>query len=338
MKETAVVYIGIDVSKETLDIDAGNLGVTRIGNTPAEIRKALKAIARKVPAGGRPHACFESTGQCHAALAAECQRAGMRHSVLNPHKVACFAKSVAHAKTDAVDASIIRRYAEVRRPEPAPPPSKAAAGLDALLVLREAVVKANVALRAVLATVKDAAAGKPARKAIACNGKQIAEYDRLIAEAVKADAETSAFVDALRSVKGVGELTAAKFAAWMPEVGTLGRRRVAALAGLAPHTRESGKWKGQSRIGGGRKGIRDALYMPATTARRHDPRMKKAYKALRARGKIHKVAQAAVMRMLFCRIEGVAKDYRTKRNTAQLPAPPSSLPPSPPAPPLLPVL
>jgi len=336
MKDTVVVYIGIDVSKEALDIDAGDLGAVKIGNTPAEIRKAFKAIARKAQ-GKPPHVCFESTGQYHAALAAECQKAGIAHSVLNPYKVACFAKSVAHAKTDAIDAAVIRRYAEVRRPEPAPPQNKAATAIDGLLVLRDALVKANVALRAVLGTVKDAAAGKPMRRVVACNEKQIAEYGRLIAEAAKA-AEVAGLVGALEGVKGVGTLTAAAVIAWMPEIGTLGRRRAASLAGLAPYTRESGKWKGQSRIGGGRKGIRDALYMPATSARTHDPHMRRAYERLTAKGKKHNVAQAAVMRMLICRLESVARDYRARLKAEQLQAPPSSLPPPPPAPPLPPVL
>jgi len=337
MKDAAVVYIGIDVSKETLDIDAGDLGVSRTGNTPAEVRKALKALARKAQGKGL-HACFESTGRYTDALVAECRRAGVAHSVLNPYKVACFAKSVAHAKTDAIDASLIRRYAQVRRPEPAPPPSKAAADLDGLLLLREAIVKATVALRSTLETVKRPAAARPMRRAIAYNEKRVAEYDRLIAGAVEADAEASGLVGALSAVKGVGALTAAKVVAWMPEIGTLGRRKAAALAGLAPRTRESGRWKGLSRIGGGRKGVRDALFMPATVARRHDPHMRRAYDGLMAKGKPHKVAQAAIMRMLLCRLDSVARDYRTKHKETQDSAPPSFLPPSPPAPPLPPVL
>jgi len=312
MKDTGIVYIGIDVSKDTLDIDAGDLGVMRIGNTPAEVRKAVKAITRKAQ-GRRLHACFESTGQYHAMLEGECRYMGIAHSVLNPYKVACFAKSVAHAKTDAIDAHAIRRYAEVRRPAPTPPPGKAIADLDGLVLLREALVKTNVALRATLETVRRPAAARPVRRAIACGEKQIAEYDRLIAEAVEADKEVSGLVSALSAVKGVGTLTAAKVAAWMPEIGRLGRRKAAALAGLAPHTRESGKWKGRSRIGGGRKGVRDALFMPATVARRHDPYMKRAYERLVGNGKPYKVAMTAIMRMLICHLEAVAKDYYAKR-------------------------
>ena len=311
MKDTQVVYIGIDVSKDTLDIDAGRLGAAKVANAPAEIRGELKALAKKAQ-GRALHACLESTGRLGDALVAECRRAGVACSVLNPYKVACFAKSVAHAKTDALDAAVIRRYAETRRPEPSPAPSEAAAALDALLVLREALVKAGVVLKAALDAAKAPAAAKPMRRAVACNGKRIAEYDRLIAGAVAADAETAGLVAALASVKGVGTLTAAKVAAWMPEIGTLGRRKAAALAGLAPRTRESGKWKGVARIGGGRKGVRNALFMPATVARIHDPHMRRAFEALTARGKPYKVALSAVMRMLLCRLDSVARDYRAK--------------------------
>ena len=333
MKKNEVAYIGIDVSKETLDIDAGEFGgAMKIKNAPADIRKALKAIAGKAKKAQKPpHACFESTGRYGDELAQACRATGTACSVLNPYKIACFAKSIAHAKTDALDASLIRRYAQVRKPEPAPPPNKSAAELGNLL-LRGTLVNAGVLLRAALSSVPGAAraaAGKPARAAIASNEKQIKEYDRLIAETVKADAELSELCEALRAVKGVGELTAAKLAAWLPEIGTQGRRRAAALVGLAPRTRESGKWKGLSKIGGGRKAVRDAIFMPATSARRHDPRMKAAYDKLIARGKPPKAAQAAVMRMLVCRLESVAKTHRENRarEPAPLPTPPSPLHP-----------
>ncbi|MCL1856818.1 MAG: IS110 family transposase [Kiritimatiellaeota bacterium] len=309
MKETAVVYIGIDVSKGTLDIDAGGLGATKVANAPAEIRRELKALAREAQ-GKALHACLESTGRYGDALVAECRRAGVACSVLNPSKVACFAKSVAHAKTDALDAALIRRYAETRRPEPTPAPSEAAAALGELALARDAAVKSAVALRSALDTLACASARKPMGRLVAAIEGKVAEYDRLIAEAVEADAETAGLVGALSSVKGVGTLTAAKVAAWMPEIGTLGRRKAAALAGLAPRTRESGLWKGRAFIGGGRKGVRDALFMPATVAIRFDPHMRLAHGRLMARGKPYKVALAAVMRQLVCRLDGVARDYR----------------------------
>jgi transposase len=313
MKNTDVAYIGIDVSKETLDVDAGDSGVLKIANTPVEVRKMLTTITRKAQEGRALQVCFESTGPYAGALIAECQAMGLPYSILNPYKVKHFATSVATAKTDSIDARLIRLYSEVRHPEPTPAPRKALADLDKLVLAREAVMKGTMALRNVLETLKGSCAAKPAERIIAFNMRKVAEYDRLIAEVMNTDMEVSGLADALGSVKGIGKLTAAKVIAGMPELGRLGRRKVAALAGLAPRTRESGQFKGKSRIGGGRKQVRDALFMPATVAIRHDPQMKRLHANLMAKGKPYKVALGAVMRRLLCHLESVAKDYYAQR-------------------------
>jgi transposase len=313
MRQADVAYIGIDVSKETLDFDAGDLGILQTANTPAQIRQALRGIARK--AAGRPlQACFESTGPYTRDLAAECRRAGLPLSVLPPSRVACFARSLSLAKTDRIDASLIRRYAEVRRPAPTPEPGKARLALGALLNVRGRTVRDIAERRCMAAALAGSpAAAKPQRQAIAFLKKQLAACDRLIAEAVKADAELAGLTAALAGGKGVGALTAATVAAAIPEIGTLDRRKAAALAGLAPRTRESGKWKGRARIGGGRKRVRDALFMPATVAIRHSPEMRGLHARLTAKGKPCKVALAAVMRRLLCRLDSVARDYHARR-------------------------
>ena len=309
MKETGAVYIGIDVSKGTLDIDAGDLGVLKVANTAAGVRKALAGLARKAGAGVPLHVCMEATGPYIRTLVAGCRSAGLPCSILDPHRVALFARSLSHAKTDRIDASVIRRFAQQSRPAPWRPPSGAAAKVDRFLLARDTLVESLGRLRNVLGTLRGSPAAKPLEKAAALMEKQVAGLDRLIAEAVAGDAGLAGLTAALASVTGVGALTAAKVAVWMPEVGTLGRRGAAALAGLAPHTRESGKWRGKSFTGGGRKCVRDALYMPATSARRSDPYMRRVYEGLRARGKIHKVAQTAVMRRLICSLEAAAKAY-----------------------------
>ena len=313
MKDTQVVYIGIDVSKGTLDIDTRDFGAMRIANTPVEVRKALSALARKAGPEGTPQVCFESTGPYTGALVAECQAKAIAYSILNPHKVACFARSVAHAKTDRADASAIRRYAEVKRPAPARPPGKALARLDEFILAREATVKSLVALKSVLGTITDPAVMKHTRRIVAILERKVAGFDRLIAEAVQADAEISGLVGALGGVKGVGALTAAKAAAWMPEIGTPGRRKAAALTGLAPHTRESGQWKGKAGTGGGRKHVRDALYMAALSAITHDPVQEGFYRRLRDRGAPGKVALTAVMRKLVCHLDAVARAHYARR-------------------------
>ena len=313
MKQTQVAYIGIDVSKETLDIDAGVLGAMKINNAPAEIRKALKAIARKVGADATPRFCFESTGPYGNALAAQCHAAGLRCSVLNPYKVACFAKSVANAKTDRIDAALIRRYAEARRPEPAAAPNKALAEVEKLVLTRDALVKCSVILRAVMDTLRGSAGARVMEGVIAFLERKADKYKELIEAAVEKDEEAAGLVKALRKVKGVGALTAAAVAAGMPEIGTLGRRKAAALAGLAPYVRESGMYKGMARIGGGRKRVRTALFMPATVAIQHDPMMKALHQREIAKGKPYKVALTAAMRRLLCRLESVAKEHLAKR-------------------------
>jgi transposase len=312
MNHPHVVHIGIDVSKQKLDIDAAQLGATSIPNTPAQARKALAAIARKAKPDKTLHICFESTGPYTAALAAQCQALKLPYSILHPYKVKHFAIAIAHAKTDALDARLIRRYAEVKNPAPTTPTRKALVQLDKLVLARDALVKSAVALRATLETLKASPAAKPVERAIAQLQKQTAECDVLIAQTVKADEQTAALVAVLSTVKGVGTLTAAKVIANMPELGTLGRRKAAALAGLAPHTRESGTYKGKSRIGGGRKHVRDALFMPATVAIRHNPELKRLHAGLMAKGKPYKVALTAVMRRLLCHLESRAKDYYTK--------------------------
>jgi len=312
MKDREVVYIGIDVSKETLDIDAGEYGVRKIENTSAKIRPALAAIARK--ADTPPQVCFES-GAYLARLMAECQGQGIAYSVLNPCKVSYFARSIAPAKTDALDARAIRLYAEITRPAPRPPPRPMLTPLRELVRVRGTLKKHIGALHPTLETVTDPDATQFIRSSMAFLEKKVEKCDRLIAEVVKADEEMSGLVDALSGVKGVGTLTAIQMVARMPELGTLGRRKAAALAGLAPRTRESGQWQGKSFIGGGRKEVRTALFMSATVATRHNPEMKALYERLKATGKPHKVALTAVMRRLLCHLDSVARNYHAQRKT-----------------------
>jgi transposase len=307
---TEIEYIGIDVSKETLDIDAGSLGAAKIANTPAQVRKTLAQFTRKATLPLQ--VCFESTGPYIRPLVAVCQAKSMPYSVLNSQRVSSFAKALASAKTDAIDAYLIRLYAQVRRPAPTPILRKALVELDKLVLARDAIVKCNVALTGTLETLTGSPA-KLMRRVIAANKKKIDECGRLIAKTVKSDEETAGLVSALTGVIGVGELTAVKVISGMPELGHLGRRRVSSLAGLAPHTRESGHFKGKARTGGGRKSVRDALFMAATVAIRFDPEMKRFHEGLMARGKPYMVALTAVMRKMLCHLESVAKAYYAQR-------------------------
>jgi transposase len=149
------------------------------------------------------------------------------------------------------------------------------------------------------AQIQDIAVLKRQTKArLAQVERQIAELDAEIAALIDACQATARSRDILCSMPGIGAVTAAALLTLLPEVGTLERKQVASLAGLAPITRQSGQWQGRSFIGGGRKPLRDALYMPALVAMRHNPDLKAKYDALRAVGKPAKAAIVAVMRKL----------------------------------------
>jgi len=155
--------------------------------------------------------------------------------------------------------------------------------------------------------------------------KKIKTLDRLIAEALKGDARLSGLAGALTEIAGVGVLTAAKVVALVPELGTLGRRRSAAIAGLAPFTRDSGRCKGKTFISGGRAEVRRALFMPATVAIKHNPVLKAVYQNLMKEGKAYKVAITAIMRRLFAHMEAVAAKWLRETAAAASSTPSTAL-------------
>ena len=129
--------------------------------------------------------------------------------------------------------------------------------------------------------------------------KHIVQLDEEIDALIEANKTTARHRDILRSIPGLGQVATAAILTFLPEIGTLDRRQVGSLAGVVPHTRQSGQWKGKSFISGGRKPLRDALYMPALVAMRFNPDLKIKYQALRKAGKPAKVAIVAIMRKLI---------------------------------------
>ena len=324
MKAPQIVYIGVDVSKESLSFDAATMFVGDIPNTSAKIQAVLRKLAKKAGEATTLHVCLEATGPYGELLLDECHKAGIRASVLNPAKVRLYAKAISEsAKTDPIDARVIRLFAETRKPEPAPPSSAACKNLRKLVLAREALSKTLAQLAGTLESV-DGPAAKSLRNLAAAAEKEIAALDAVIARTLKEDARLNGLSSALCEIKGIGILTSAKIIALVPEIGTLGRRRATALAGLAPFTRQSGKWKGRSFIGGGRSEVRRALFMPATSARIHDPIQKAFYEKLTAKGKPYKVALTAIMRKLFCHMDSVAARWLEEQEAADAAACPES--------------
>jgi transposase len=310
MKTPQIVYIGVDVSKDSLSFDGEGLFTGEVPNTASRIKAALKKIKREAGKDSVPHVCLEATGPYGEPLAAECHRAGIRVSVVNPAKVRHYAAAISEsAKTDPIDARVIRLFAQARAPHPTPPPSEAALQLRKLVLAREALTRGATDLCGTLDSVMGSPAEKGVKKAIAELRGQVKALNAQIQAVVKSDERLHGLFNALRTIKGVGDVTAAAILAYVPELGTLGRRRAGALAGLAPHTRDSGRFKGKTFISGGRRQVRRALFMSANVARRFNPVLKPVHERLVARGKPYKVALTAVMRRLFCHMDSVAAKW-----------------------------
>lgn len=167
-----------------------------------------------------------------------------------------------------------------------------------------------------LECARDGTCREVLRREIRSLDVRIARLDKEIGDLVASDAELKALSEGLQDIQGVGEVTARLVVALVPELGTLGRRHAASLAGLAPHPRESGLWHGLRQTGGGRKGVRTALYMAALTGMRFNPELRRIHERLsKEAGKPFKVAMVAVMRKLFVRMDAVAA--RVKREMAE---------------------
>ena len=230
------------------------------------------------------------------------------------------------AKTDQIDADVLAAYGAALQPPPTRPPTAAEHGLQEHVRCRQRLLELLINLRLQAASLTVKALQRVAQAAIRTLEKQLKAVEGLIAALQKADADFDAKVTKLTAVVGVGRQTAWSVLAEMPELGRLGRRQAASLAGLAPHPRESGTWKGKRSIGGGRPAVRKGLYMAALAALRKNPILKAVYQRLREAGKPPKLAITAVMRKLLLLLNSILKNPDFKLQTPDLTQPvPKSL-------------
>lgn len=305
--------IGVDISKDHLDACRWPGGeTTRVINDPAGHRRLIRWIG-----GDVARVAFEATGAYHAAFERALHRADVPYSKLNPARVRRFAEAIGtQAKTDRVDARLIARMGAMLEPAPQAPRPAILAELHELQLARTALVRertaaTNRAGRLTLALLKRQHAAR-----LRQIERALTEIDTAIATLVASDPGLARKAEVLRSIPGVSTITAAAILAEMPELGTLEAASAASLTGLAPFTRESGKWKGQAKIGGGRADLRRALYLPALSAARHNPDLKAVYDRLRAKGKPAKVALVALMRKLVILANALVRDDRTWQSRA----------------------
>lgn len=289
-------FIGIDVSKATLDIaslpDGESWTVPNDEPGLAELAPRLLALAPVL-------VVMEATGGFEMLTAITLAKAGLPVAVVNPRQVRDFAKAMGQlAKTDALDAGMLADFAQRVRPVPRPLPDEAAQLLDSLLTRRRQIVEMLTAEKNRLGFARG-----PVQRDISQHmrwlEKRLTDVDGDRQDAVAASPLYQAKSDLLRSVPGVGPVTALTLLATLPELGHLSRHQIAALVGVAPLNRDSGTMRGKRMVWGGRAPVRAALYMAALVGLKHNPVLRVFYERLRAAGKPFKVAATACMRKLL---------------------------------------
>ena len=305
-------YIGIDVSEQTLEVAARPSGRRwQAANSAAGVERLVAELAALEPA----RVVLEATGRLEAAPAAALAAAALPVAVVNPRQVRDFARASGRlAKTDAVDAAVLAHYGEALRPPLRALRDAETQALQALVARRRQLVGIRVAegnrLRRLLQP-SAAAAGAALRPGLEAHldwlDRQLAELEATLRETLRASPLWRTQDELLRSVPGVGRQTAQTLLAELPELGRLDRRAAAALVGVAPFNRDSGRRRGARAIWGGRARVRCALYMAALSASRCNPPIRAFYERLRAAGKPKKLALTACMRKLLVILNAILR-------------------------------
>lgn len=288
--------IGIDISKATLDIHRlSDAKTMSFGNCPT----GFKSLARFCAKTSVKRVVYEATGAYHNEL----ERALGTHLPLvkvNPLQARRFAQAQGvRAKTDAVDAKILAEMGNAFALEPDEPAPKMQHDLKELRAFRSGLIKDRTSIMNRMKTQTLSITCRQSKTRLAQVDKQIAEISAEVDRLINANNTLAHSMKILRSIPGIGAVCAATILIEMPEIRKLDRRQVASLIGLAPMARQSGQWRGKSFIQGGRKIVRNALYMPALVAMRHNPDFKAKYQAMIKAGKPPKVAITALMRKLI---------------------------------------
>jgi transposase len=290
-----MVYVGIDVAKATLQVHVQGRQA-EFKNTPGGLRQLRQVLGKTLGV----HVVCEATGGYERALVQALHQGQIPVSVTNPAHVRASAQACGErAKTDRIDARMLTEYGQRYEPAPTPPTTATQEQLVALTQWLQQLIHGQALAKTQAEHHEQPFVRRQHAKLLTHLQSQIAAVETQIKALLAQAAALKARVDRLDQIKGVGPRTAWMVLAHMPELGHLNRQQVAALAGLAPWTRESGTMKGMRCIGGGRPEVRQALYMASLSAVRFNPVLRPLYQHLRAKGKLPKVALTAVMRRLL---------------------------------------
>lgn len=300
------VFVGIDVAKDRLDVHVRPAGkaftVARDGEGVAALVERLRALAPTLIVS-------EATGGFEQVVAGALAAAGLPVVVVNPRQIRDFARALGRlAKTDRLDAEVIALFAERVRPELRPLLDEQARLLGELVARRRQVIEMIVAEGNRARQLESRRLKKRIERHRAMLQEELTEIENELDDTIRGTPIWRETEDLLKSVPGVGDTLARTLIADLPELGTLDRKKIAALVGVAPFNRDSGTLRGKRTVWGGRTSIRANLYMAALVASRHNPLIASFYRRLLAAGKPKKLALTACMRKLLTILNAILRD------------------------------
>jgi len=303
--ETEKVYVGIDVSKETLDMAVhASEQQWRFANTDRGITEALTCLERLSPA----LVVLEATGGFEYPLAAALAVVGVPMVVVNPRQVRDFARATGRlAKTDAIDARVLAHFAAAVHPPSRLLPDTQGQELKAILTRRRQLIEMLTAERNRLHSAHSRSVKTHIQAHISWLEEEMAHIDHDLGHSIRQSPVWQEKDELLKSVPGVGPVLSTTLLADLPELGLLNRREIAALVGVAPFNRDSGHLRGQRAVWGGRAVVRSALYMATLVATRYNPIIRDFYQHLLSAGKPKKLALTACMRKLLTILNAMLK-------------------------------
>jgi transposase len=300
-------YVGIDVSKATLDVAIGDQTPFQVPNSREGLDQLLSCLRDQAIR----LVVLEATGGLEALCAATLAATGLPVAVINPRQARDFAKATGRlAKTDAIDAAVLVAFGRAVQPEPRALPDEATRELDALLDRRRQLVGMRTMEQNRLSGIVPAQIRRNLEAHLEWLDQHITTVDQQLKDRIRSSPVWRVKDELLRSITGIGPVVSRTLLAAVPELGRLDRRRIAALVGLAPMADDSGQHRGVRRIQGGRSSVRSVLYMAALTARRFNPVLRAFADRLAAAGKRPKVILAAVARKLLVIANAILRSGR----------------------------
>jgi transposase len=301
------VFAGVDVSKSKLDACLRPSGKRLVvDNDPAGVARLAEWLKTQGPVA---RCLLEATGRHHRRCAADLIEAGFDVAVVNPRQARDFARAVGKlAKTDAIDAATLAEFARLPHVRPSEKTPQNRSVLDDLVACRRQLTQMLAMEKTRRRELIHAIARASIDQVVRLLDQQREDLDREIAKLIESDDDWRKRRDLLLSVPGVGRTTAALLVSDLPELGRLDRKAIAALAGLAPLSRDSGTLRGRRSIFGGRAKVRCGLYMAVVSAMRCNPRIRAFAERLKAAGKPFKVAMIAAMRKLLTILNQMVKN------------------------------